>query len=138
MFLAHSFRLRDPWQCERLGDGATRWSRVFHRPTGLEPDDALWLVIAGLPENAAVSLNGQPLCPSDISQRATSVLPARATESSSPSPEGDATNQFEVTSLLGDANRIEILLPSDPRSPVSGRQSGSFPYDARLAVVGHS
>ena len=49
MFLAHCFRLRDPWQCECTPDGATRWSRVFHRPTGLETDDALWLVCSGLP-----------------------------------------------------------------------------------------
>ena len=61
MFLAHSFRLRDPWQCDCLTNGTTRWSRVFHRPTGLEPDDALWLVCSGLPAEATVTLNGKEL-----------------------------------------------------------------------------
>ena len=91
MFLAHTFRLRDPWQCECTLDGGVRWSRVFHRPTGLEADDALWLVCSGLPPGAAVTLN------------ATRLTPRRARRS----------HQFEVTSLLADTNRIEIVIPSD-------------------------
>jgi hypothetical protein len=116
MFLAHSFRLRDPWQCERTADGATRWSRVFHRPTGLEPDDALWLVCSGLPEGTLVSINNRRLTP----------------------PDHAGPNQFDVTAHLANANRIEILLPSDLAPSSSPLAPHAFPFDVRLGVVGHS
>ncbi|RIK86710.1 MAG: hypothetical protein DCC67_02540 [Planctomycetota bacterium] len=58
MFLAHSIRLRDPWLCEPTAEGGLRWTRAFHRPTGLEPDDDLWLVVSGLPAEAEVRVNG--------------------------------------------------------------------------------
>jgi hypothetical protein len=120
MFLAHSFRLRDPWTCEPTADCGTRWSRVFHKPTGLEPDDALWLVCSGLPAGAVVSLNGTRLTPGD----------ARA----SPAP-----NQFDITALLAAANRIDLVVPSDPAPPAAHRPPPTpFPYDVRLGVVGHS
>jgi hypothetical protein len=120
MFLAHSFRLRDPWQCEREANGAVRWSRVFHRPTGLEDDDALWLVCSGLPAGATVALNNTALTP----------------------PRPDGPNQFEVTHLLAEANRIEIRVAPSAQ-PLSGRQPTAdgrepFPFDVRLGVVGHS
>ena len=115
MFLAHSFRLRDPWQREPADDGSVRWTRGFHRPTGLEADDALWLVISGLPEGAAVSVNGRRLEP----------------------PLGYPHGQFEVTSLLADSNQIEIAIP--PSLPTAHRLlPTSFPYDVRLGVIGRS
>jgi hypothetical protein len=120
MFLAHSFRLRDPWQCDCLTTGATRWSRVFHRPTGLEDDDALWLVCSGLPAEASVTLNGTPL---DRSA-------------------GDAPHQYEVTTLLSETNRVELLIPSDPPAsslpPPASPTPPPFPYDLRLGIIGHS
>jgi hypothetical protein len=133
MFLAHSFRLRDPWQCDCTLEGTlegtlestVRWSRVFHLPTGLEDDDALWLVCSGLPERAQVTLNTTPL----------SRLSA------------DAPHQYDVTSLLADTNRIELEIPpaacglaSLSPSPVPRPPSGgnAFPYDVRLGVIGHS
>ncbi len=121
MFLAHSFRLRDPWQCdctlEGPTGGAVRWSRVFHRPTGLEDDDALWLVCSGLPSGVQVTLNAQRL-----------TAPTHA-----------GPYQFEVTSAMADTNRIELLVPSAP-SPVHRLPSpgAAFPYDVRLGVIGHS
>jgi hypothetical protein len=128
MFLAHSFRLRDPWQCECGENAAMRWSRVFHKPTGLEPDDALWLVCSGLPAEAAVSLNGVALTPG---------VPLSA-PSATGVPPVPRQHQYEVTALLKEANRIELQVPSDLQPPASSLQPDSFPYDVRLGVVGHS
>jgi hypothetical protein len=118
MFLAHSFRLRDPWQREELADGGVRWSRVFHRPTGLEPDDELWLVCSGLPPDVTVAMNSERLVASNA----------------------DIPYQFNVTALLGDSNRIEIEVPASAfRSPASSTHPpAAFPYDVRLGVIGHS
>lgn len=111
MFLAHSFRLRDPWQCERQTE-VVRWTRVFHRPTGLEPDDALWLVVAGLPPGSSVELNATPL-----------------------SPHADRPGQFEVTRFVTETNQIALVIPNDSaQRPVNAK----FPFDVRLGVVGTS
>jgi hypothetical protein len=138
MFLAHSFRLRDPWQCECGEDGAVGWSRVFHRPTGLEDDDALWLVCSGLPAGATVVMNGERLTPC-----ATDVPPVRTAEPLPAPDTGDAPvahitarNQFDVTHLLADANRIEIRIPSSGPLPTAHcPPPTSFPFDVRLGVV---
>jgi len=119
MFLAHSFRLRDPWKCEQAADGAVRWSRGFHRPTGLEDDDDLWLVISGLPPEAEVGLNGKPL-----------VAPA-----------GARHGQFLVTGLVVADNRIDLTIPPADRPSLPTAHCPpptSFPYDVRLGVIGHS
>ncbi len=141
MFLAHSFRLRDPWQCEAIA-GGVRWSRVFHRPTGLEDDDALWLVCSGLPSAAAVTLNGAPLSPCATLPYATGVLPVRTAERATTPSTGDTPvppHQYNVTALLAETNRIEILVPTDRQPTADCRlPSPAFPYDVRLGVVGHS
>jgi hypothetical protein len=108
MFLAHSIRLREPWQCDERPDGRLRWSRVFHLPTGLESDDQLVLVISGLPPDAQVAVNGQPLM---------------------------GGPDFNITQLLAAANTIELDVPT---VAAGGRPSAAFPYDARLAIVGVS
>ena len=96
MFLAHSFLcFRDPWQCEALPGGGGARLRVFHRPTGLEDDDALWLVCSLLPPGAAVSFNGG--------------TPHSAAH--------DGPHQYDVTARLTDANRMEINIP--PTSSLS-------------------
>ena len=143
MFLAHSFRLRDPWQCECDEAGALRWSRVFHRPTGLEDDDALWLVCSLLPSGAQITFNGQRLSAS--SPGATGVppvLPPSADEDESTNDDTSATprHQYEVTTLLKETNKIEIHLPPPSGEPASagGSSPTPFPYDVRLGVVGHS
>ena len=145
MFLAHSFRLRDPWKCEAADAGHTRWSRLFHRPTGLEPDDELVLVISGLPPEATVTVNGHefsgtsPPGPAS-SPCATGILPVPAPGTNDPSETGGSRTahqpaQFNVTSILTDANQIEIQVPI-PHSPLPSLKS--FPYDARLAIIAHS
>ena len=114
MFLAHSIRLRDPWQGEPLPYGGVRWTRVFHRPTGLEPDDSLCLVISGLPAEAQVTVNEYVF----------------ANECQSPA-------QLDVTAILADDNRIEILLPPTANGQQTAASS-PFPYDARLAILGRT
>jgi hypothetical protein len=41
--------------------GAVRYRRVFHEPTGLEPDQRVWLVVTGVRSHAKVELDGQLL-----------------------------------------------------------------------------
>ena len=152
MFLAHSIRLRDPWQCEPADDGGLRWSRVFHCPTGLESDDQLVLVITGLPLSAQVTINGHPFAPMSASGEpsppcATGILPVPDAGTSPPLPTGGCRTaqpppaQFDVTPILIDDNRIEILVspptPS-PQPPAPAPAPAPFPYDARLAIIGHS
>ena len=142
MFLAHSIRLRDPWQCAATAEGGVRWSRRFHRPTGLEADDQLLLVLSGLPANACVRVNGvgfdakggrDPFATGDIGDLESSPV---ATGSR---PLAAVAAQFDLTAILGDANEIEIEVPADPlRRLVEPRLPDAFPYDARLAIIGHS
>jgi hypothetical protein len=178
MFLAHSIRLRDPWQCESLEGGALRWSRVFHRPTGLEPDDSLCLVISGLPPEAQVTVNGHAFEPKDevpapsplrgadqastgdpksperravafaqqpgrgLNQESAANHPSLALPVKGREPEESCVeparslSQFDVTAILADDNRIEIHIP--PQASSFKPQASSFPYDARLAILGRS
>jgi hypothetical protein len=140
MFLAHSFRLRDPWQCAATDAGGVRWSRRFHRPTGLEPDDQLLLVLSGLPAGAMVTVNGHGFDgePSAVSGQGSAdhIDPASSIE---PQASPTVAAQFDLTPILADANEIEIDVPSDPlRRLVDPRPPAAFPYDARLAVIGRS
>jgi hypothetical protein len=133
MFLAHSIRLRDPWQRAATEGGGTRWSRRFHRPTGMEPDDQLLLVLSGLPAAACVRVNGHGF---DAERSAVPVVPASSIQQPA-SPAVAA--QFDLTAVLRDANEIEIEVPPDPlQRLVEPRLHGAFPYDARLAVIGRS
>ncbi|MCC6493856.1 MAG: hypothetical protein IT424_12660 [Pirellulales bacterium] len=184
MFLAHSIRLRDPWQCEPNADGRLRWTRTFHRPTGLEADDDLWLVLSGLPPGAEVRVNGYefdprardsfatsdaagndapqsqnhrdpirgaiagsapiPSVPEPMNLPAPSPLAGRAGEGAAPGTNSNHSSppagaklpaRFNLTAILADTNKIEILLP--PRaSPL--RSQTSFTYDARLAIMERS
>ena len=142
MFLAHSIRLRDPWQCEAIDDGGVCWFRRFHRPTGLEADDQLLLVLSGLPANACVRVNGvgfegEPSAVSDQFHLASSNENQASSIQQPASPAVAA--QFDLTPILADANEIEIDVPPDPlRRVVDPRLPVTFPYDARLAIIGHS
>jgi hypothetical protein len=57
----HVIRLRGPWQIETAGDGLTRASRIFHRPTGLSAESRVTLVVAEATDGMQVMLNGAPL-----------------------------------------------------------------------------
>lgn len=107
----HLMRLRSPWQknvgvaaFERVelpdqGDEVTKqatYRRRFNRPTGLEPDQSVWLIIhkwSGSLES--VSVNGQ-LVPPDES--------------------GDET-RFEITSMLQLHNELELILMANNGEP---------------------
>ena len=67
--MPHLIRLREPWEREPLDEGAVRFTRRFHRPTGLDESSRVWLVIDTAGSSAAVTLNDRPLrrfndCPS--------------------------------------------------------------------------
>jgi hypothetical protein len=139
MFLAHSIRLRDPWQCEATEQGGVRWSRRFHRPTGMEADDQLLLVLSGLPAGAGVRVNGHGFDaePSAVSGQ-PSAGPVASTSSIQHPASAAVAAQFDLTAILGDANEIEIELPPTSPAACSPQPVTSFPYDARLAIIGHS
>lgn len=142
MFLAHSIRLRDPWQCAATADGGVRWSRRFHRPTGLEADDQLLLVLSGLPAGSVVRVNGHGF---DAGGGRGSFATGESSKSltapvaKEPRPLTALPAQFDLTPILADANEIEIEVLADPLPRlVEPRLPGAFPYDARLAIIGHS
>lgn len=62
--MAHSIRLREPWEREALGaegGGPCKYSRGFHKPTGLEAGSRVWLVVDELAGEVEVRVNGQKL-----------------------------------------------------------------------------
>ena len=89
----HTIHLRDPWKCEPSGGGAVCWSRLFHRPTGLSGRETVWLVLAPVGDEAVVdahvTFSGELLPACDFKEAV----------------------RFNVTPLLADGNRVEILLP---------------------------
>lgn len=115
MFLVHSIRLRHPWHHSRPAADVVQWERTFHRPRGLEKDDLLWLMVAHLPAEAEVRVNGQTL-PGTI--------------------DGDHS-RFDLTTVLADANRVAIAMPAALAGAVAG-EAPTCPYDVRLAIVGQS
>jgi hypothetical protein len=81
----HVIRLRGPWQSRDLS-GMVRCRRTFHKPTGLETGEQVWLVVEPR-SRATVHLNGRLL---------GDVQP------------GTAAGRFDVTGLLDDGNALEI------------------------------
>jgi hypothetical protein len=165
LFLVHSIRLRDPWQCERTDDGATRWTRTFHKPTGLEADDDLWLVLSGMPKEANVTINGHTfahLAPSPLwggqgkgskqvqaSDHPSLTLPSEGREMEEYCDQSQKTPdplrlpaRYNVTLILTETNRIEILVPAGCRGSAGtdglAPPPSSFPFDARLAIMARS
>ena len=58
----HIIRLRDPWQwAPAAGTENISASRWFNRPTGLEPNTRVVLVVTSLEELSGVRLNDQAL-----------------------------------------------------------------------------
>jgi hypothetical protein len=57
---AHRIRLRKPWHFRQTAQGIS-WQRAFHRPTGLGPEDRVWIVLDGIAGPGTVSLNDRPL-----------------------------------------------------------------------------
>lgn len=81
----HPIQLREPWRRTLNGD-APLLSRTFNTPTGLEPHEAVWLVIERPSAAAELHFNGHPL---------GVAAPA-------------AASQFDVTSHLAARNEIQL------------------------------
>ncbi|MGE3316584.1 MAG: hypothetical protein AB7O26_15820, partial [Planctomycetaceae bacterium] len=85
----HRIHLKGPWECRWLGAqhalsdpaaevlrvkmpaewksifgeqaGIAQFTRRFHKPTGLEPRDSVWLLFDGIGGGATVRINGEVL-----------------------------------------------------------------------------
>ncbi len=111
----HRINLRGPWEFEWLepatgdapahgrvklpsdwrddfGDraGRVRFRRHFHEPTGIEPEDSVWLHFTGVGGEFTVSLDGRPL----------------ASE--------DGTPRFEITDALQPTSVVVVEIVCDP------------------------
>jgi hypothetical protein len=64
--------------------GLVRYLRNFQKPTGLESGERVWLVVEGPRSRGTLELNSKRL--------------------------GDADGRFDITELLGDHNRLEIVV----------------------------
>jgi hypothetical protein len=80
----HTIHLRDPWQRQPAESGGTRWTRAFHRPTGISERENVWLVISD--STVPVWLGDQLLTASDPGQG----------------------GRYDITTLLGNFNRLAI------------------------------
>ena len=87
--MPHTIRLRDPWQYEPIAAGGARWSRAFHRPTGLTGRETVWLVVSD--RGATLRLDDQLLTTSG---------------------EGEE-GRYEITARLADHNRLTVEVPRD-------------------------
>lgn len=120
----HTIRLRGPWEYRRaeetdaayqrlklpadwssvLGDAnqasTFEFRRTFHKPTGLNDSDTVWLVLEGLP-NATVHLN-------ELSLGVTSA---------------DSSARFEIASKLDSRNHLRVTLKLQPGEPCHGEVS---------------
>lgn len=119
----HRIHLKGPWEYRWLGDaddasveprrvkmpadwqsifgnraGTAIFSRRFHKPTGLEATDSVWLLFDGIGGTASVRLNGDEL--------AEETCPAPAANS--------VAISFDITGRMNAANDIEVALTFDP------------------------
>jgi beta-galactosidase/beta-glucuronidase len=106
----HRIRLRHPWLCEPQPD-AVVWRRRFNRPTGLGPEERVFLVVERLATPGTIVLNGQPL--GQI--------------------RGEAGPQsFDVTDTLELSNELTLRLQSPP--PDDPHRSSSLPGEVCLEI----
>ena len=87
----HTIRLREPWE-QRLTPEGCIHRRNFHAPTGVTPENTLWVVIHSQEVPVRLSCNGTDL--GEVHREAS----------------------FEITTLIGDINHLEMLFSAgDPR-----------------------
>ena len=136
----HAIRLRGPWRCqtsleepsqrctvpgdwgELLGDdfrGEVIYSRNFGRPTGLEPEDSVELVIEQVDPQASVLLNGRLL---------GEIPPGGQAWRRSISDQLEARNELQV--------RLSMLAEQAPARP-PGREGtpGGILGEVRLEII---
>lgn len=97
----HSGRVKMPCDWQSIFDqraGTVRFARRFHKPTGLEPGDTVWLLFDGIGGEISLWLNGEPLA---MNTPPVSAIhsPALATE---------------ITNRLGPSNEIALEVTFDP------------------------
>ena len=86
----HIIRLTEPWE-QRLSPEGCIHRRNFHSPTGITPENTLWIVIRSQEFPAKINCNGTDL--GEVYREAS----------------------FEITTLLADINHLEMLFsPGDP------------------------
>ena len=85
MELVHTIRLREPWEQWQSPDGFIH-RRNFHAPTGITPENSLWIVIQSQETPIRLVCNGTDL--GEVHREAS----------------------FEITTLLAEMNHLEILL----------------------------
>jgi len=89
-FAMHTIRLRGPWEQESLAGELVRWTRRFHKPTGLDDNSRVWLVIENVAGEIDVTLNGRPMHLAD----SAAMAPTR----------------LEITALLQSHNVLSLTL----------------------------
>ena len=105
--------------------GLVRYTRQFHRPTGLEAISRVWLVIDDVDFQATVTLNDHPL---GVIQLAGS--PTVGQVFNLPDNPIRCPARFDITATLAPRNHLalDILLPPDgvslPRTPRHGLPGG--------------
>jgi hypothetical protein len=105
--LPHQIRLEGPWQQESLADGLIRYSRLFHRPTGLGPGHRVWLTIRGANEISRVKLGDRELIAADDSS---------------------GMRRYEITDYLAPRNAVSFEVVANPgRPPVEPEREGQRP-----------
>lgn len=126
----HRIRLREPWRhfpaeselkCGQAGkldvlygrqlraEEKIEWRRRFNCPSGLAPEQRIWVVVENRSRSIAVYLNGRHL---------------------GQTPAGAEAVRFEVTGLLDLHNEI-TLMATDTPSPVPS----SLPAEVSLEIV---
>ena len=86
----HTIRLREPWEQRQSSEGSVH-RRTFHAPTGITPEDTLWIVIDSQEIPVRLCCNGAVL--GDVHRQAS----------------------FEITPLLAPTNHLEMFFsPSEP------------------------
>jgi beta-galactosidase/beta-glucuronidase len=130
MLPPYVIRLRGPWQYEppppappgrvtlpmswadvprRDGPGGACFRRHFNRPTGLEPNQRVWIVVERIGAGSTVSLNDRPL---------------------GAVGDGGTAAEFDITGLLEDSNHLALTVDF-PQPGASG------PFgDVRLEIRG--
>ncbi len=89
--------------------GRVRYHRIFQKPTGLESGGRVWLVVERPRSRGVVELNRKRL--------------------------GDAGGRFDVTEILADHNRLEIMV-EHPAVDASGFAGDDFDANRTGGLVG--
>ncbi|NLX97029.1 MAG: hypothetical protein GXY83_12715 [Rhodopirellula sp.] len=104
----HRIRLREPWRHLRV-EGNVQWRRKFNRPSGLGPEQRIWIEVKNRSRGVAVYLNGRHL---------------------GETPAGAEAVRFELTGLLDLHNEITLMSTDAPQ-----RLPSPLPAEVSLEIV---